>query len=280
MNNPARLWASLHLRALLVRQRGLWLGICVLAAIGGWLVVYHNPQPVDVTWQQMQERGSWRVGMDPSFPPFETLNAQGAPVGYDVDLAREIADQWGLEVEIVAIGFDSLLDALQVQRVDAVISALPFDARRTQDVFYSLPYFEAGIRLVVEAEAEIAAVDDLAGRSVAVEWGSRGDAVARRLQRDGVALERLTFQSSQEAITALVSGASDALLIDGVTLQLAQGKGQPIRPVGSALESDPYVIAVPIDAPELQKAVNESLETLQQNGRLGLLQTRWLGRNP
>lgn len=280
MNKPARLLASLHLRALLVRQRGLWLGICVLAAIGGWLVVYYNPQPVDVTWQQMQERGSWRVGMDPSFPPFETLDAQGAPVGYDVDLAREIADQWGLEVEIVAIGFDSLLDALQVQRVDAVISALPFDARRTQDVFYSLPYFEAGIRLVVEAEAEIVAVDDLAGRSVAVEWGSRGDAVARRLQRDGVALERLTFQSPQEAITALVSGASDALLIDGVTLQLAQGKGQPIRPVGSALESDPYVIAVPIDAPELQKAVNESLETLLQNGRLGLLQTRWFGRNP
>ncbi len=254
--------------------------MAVVIAVGGWLRVRQTQQPLDVTWHQMQERGSWRVGMDPSFPPFETLDAQGAPIGYDVDLARAIASQWGLEVEIISIGFDSLLDALLVYRVDAVISAFPFNARMTKDVHYSSSYFEAGVRLVVDADAAFEDMDDLTGRSIAVEWGSRGDAVARRLQRAGAAFERLTFQSPQEAIDALVSGDSDALLIDGVTLRLAQGEGKPIRPVGPALDSDPYVIAVPIDAPALQEALHEVLEKLQQDGQLDILNARWFGQQP
>ena len=88
----------------------------------------------DITWQAMQARRTWRVGMDPSFPPFESLDATGVPQGYDVELARKLAAGWGMEVEIVAIGFDSLVDALQAAKVDAIVSAYPYDARLTRDV--------------------------------------------------------------------------------------------------------------------------------------------------
>ena len=264
-----------------MRRRRLWIIACALAAalaVGGWLLLRQRGQAVDKTWLQMQERGTWRIGMDPSFPPFETLDAQGAPVGYDVDLAQEIAANWGLEAEIVAIGYDSLLDALLVDRVDAVVSAFPFNARMTKDIHYSPPYFEAGVRLVVGADAAFETIEELVGRTVAVEWGSRGDAVARRLQRDGLAFERLPFQSSQEALDALVSGASDALLIDGVSLRLAQGDGKPIRAVGAALDSNPYVIAVSVRAHQLQSALHEALATLEQEERLDLLEERWFGQ--
>ena len=257
-----------------------WIIACALAAalaIGGWLLLRRSGPPVDETWLRMQERGAWRVGMDPSFPPFETLDAQGVPVGYDVDLARAIAAEWGLEAEIVAIGYDSLLDALLVDRVDAVISAFPFNARMTEDIHYSPPYFEAGVRLVAGAGAAFEDVEDLNGRSVAVEWGSRGDAIARRLQRAGAGFERLPFQSAQEALDGLLSGVSDAALIDGVTLRLAQGEGKPVRAIGPALESDPYVIAVSIKAPLLQSALYEALMTLEQEERLDLLEERWFG---
>ena len=267
-------------RSVMQRPRP-WLVACALVAalaLGGWLLLRQSGPPVDEIWLQMQERGSWRVGMDPSFPPFETLDAQGAPVGYDVDLAREIAAEWGLEAEIVAIGYDSLLDALLVDRVDAVISAFPFNARMTKDIHYSPPYFEAGVRLVVGADAALENVEELDGRTVAVEWGSRGDAIARRLQRAGAGFGRLPFQSSQEALDALVSGASDALLVDGVTLRLAQGEGKPIRAVGPALDGDPYVIAVSIKAPLLHSALYEALVTLEEEERLDLLEDRWFGR--
>ncbi|MXY95088.1 MAG: amino acid ABC transporter substrate-binding protein [Caldilineaceae bacterium SB0664_bin_27] len=261
------------------RRPLLWLAVSIAAlALAGWLILRTGGPAVDGTWLRMQERGSWRVGMDPSFPPFETLDAEGAPVGYDVDLAREIAAEWGLEAEIVAIGYDSLLDALLVDRVDAVISAFPYNARMTKDVHYSPPYFEAGVRLVVGAGAAYEEVGDLEGGTVAVEWGSRGDAIARRLQREGAGFTRLPFESTEKAIEALLSGASNALLIDGVTLRLAQGEGKRIRAVGAVLDEDPYVIAVSIEAPKLQSALLQALAALEEEGRMELLEERWFGQ--
>ena len=82
----------------------------------------------------------------------------------------------------------------------------------------------------------------------------------------------------EKAIEALVSGASDGLLIDGVTLRLAQGEGKLIRGVGAALDEDPYVIAVSIKARELQGALLAALAALEENGQLDLLEDRWFGQ--
>src|SRR5690606_37665238 len=98
-------------------------------------------------------RGTWRVGLDPSFPPFEMLDANGQIIGFDVALAQELAALWGLEVEFVSIGFDSLLDAVRTGQVDSVVSAYPYDPRLTRDVRFSTPYFEAGIRLAIRDDS-------------------------------------------------------------------------------------------------------------------------------
>lgn len=215
----------------------------------------------DATWAAMQKRGTWRVGLDPSFPPFESLDADGKPVGYDLDLAAQIADELGLQLEIVAIGFDSLVDALQTGQIDSVISALPYDPRATQDISYSAPYFEAGIRLAVRAEmAERFTNDDatallnlaLSGRNgsgrngeemgkeirarfatlltdqrVAVEWGSMGDMVGRQLQRLEPSIELFPYETPNEAVAALKEELTiDALLVDNVTLRQLQGTSE------------------------------------------------------
>ncbi len=232
----------------------------------------------DHTWQTMQARGSWRVGMDPSFPPFEFLDEQGSPVGFDVDLARHLAQGWGLRLEIAAMGYDSLLDAVKAGQVDAAISAIPYDPRMTQDFAFSEPYFEAGVRLVVRQGSPIQAVADLAGRRVAVEWGSLGDMVGRHLQREDIAMELVPYATPQEAVDALVNDATiDALLIDNVTLREAQGQGAPIVAVGPALESNPYVIVLPLPASQLQEEVARALQAMVADGTLAELEARWFG---
>ncbi len=207
--------------------------------------------------------------MDPSFPPFETLNERGEMIGYDVDLARALAAEMGVTLELIATGFDGLTDALVVGRLDSVISALPYDPRLTQDLRYTTSYFEAGTRLVVRTDSPIASVEDLAGRTVAVEWGSAGDAEARQLQRQGIGLERLPLPSPDEALAALLAGDSDALIVDGVTLRLAQGGGAALRAVGQPLEGDPYVIGVADPSPQLHAAVESALTTLPRSGGAG-----------
>lgn len=263
----------------------------------------------DPTWAAMQNSGMWRVGMDPSFPPFESLDASGKPVGYDVDLATHIAQEWGLQLEIVPIGFDSLLDALRTGQIDSVISALPFDPRATKDVTYSEPYFEAGIRLAVrgddaakfidqdafkelnrarstadaeEASAEIRTLVAtlLHGLRVGVEWGSMGDMIGRQLQRIEPTIELVPYETPNETVVALqMDRTIDGVLIDNITLRQAQGSQSTEHPViievGPAIEGNPYVIALPYRATELQKEINTLLQMFQTTGRLSDLEKRW-----
>ena len=106
----------------------------------------------DKTLERVQATGELRVGLDASFPPFESLDAAGSVIGFDPDLADAIAEALGAEPVFVNVGFDGLYDALWAGRVDVVISGLPYDPRRTQDVNYSQPYFNAGQVLVVRAD--------------------------------------------------------------------------------------------------------------------------------
>jgi polar amino acid transport system substrate-binding protein len=263
-------------------RRHPWYTLTLLLLLGALLTVLLLPQSVvrllrrDTTWQTIQANGVWRVGMDPSFPPFEWLDDAGKPVGYDVELAQRIAADWGVAVEIVPIGFDSLGDAVQTGRIDSVISAFPYDERLTRNIAYSEPYFDAGIVLATRSGSAIASVADLAGKRVAVEWGSMGDMVGRRLQRDESTINRVQFDTPEAAVAALVDEESvDALLIDHVTLRIEQVRGAPIVAVGPVLESNPYVIAMPVNAHELQAAVAATLTRLRDNGTLTTLEADW-----
>ena len=235
----------------------------------------------DATWAEMQARKTWRVGLDPSFPPFEHLDEAGVAVGYDVDLARAIAAEWGLEAEIVAIGYDSLTDALQAGRIDSVVSAFPYDPRATRDVWFSAPYFEAGLRLVVRVDSPITSTISLNNSHVAVEWGSMGDMIGRRLQREGSTLTLQPFSTPDEAVAGLVNDAAiDALFIDQVSLRQAQGQGAEIIAVGPPLEGNPYVIAAPLRAFDLQARVTATLEQFTSDGTLHQLESQWFGKLP
>lgn len=232
----------------------------------------------DQTWQAMQQRGTWRVGLDPSFPPFEQLDDEGRPVGFDVDLAHALAQRWGLEAEIVAIGFDSLPDALKAARIDSIVSAYPYDERLTRDVAFSEPYFDAGLRLVVRQGSAVAKEEDLAGQRVAVEWGSLGDMVGRRLQREGIDLELVPFETPAETVQALAHDDTiAAALVDQVTLRQLQGQGLPVVAVGPPLESSPYVVVAPLRARELQERLAAALAALRQEGVLAALEEKWFG---
>lgn len=230
----------------------------------------------DVVWARIQETGVWRVGMDPSFPPFEFLDADGRPVGLDVDLAEAIAATWGVRVQIVGVGFDELMDAVHVHRVDSALSALPIVPHRTRDVSFSDPYIEAGLMLVVPETSDLQGTEDLRGRRLAVEWGSSGDAEARALGRqwDGE-LELVLRDSTPAALAALLAGEADAALADAISLALYSRRDQ-LRTVGPPIVSDPYVVVVPADAPRLLQAVNRALEQLRNDGTLAEIHRRWL----
>lgn len=263
-----------------VREKRLSLGLVIVlavltTAVGVWLALTPGEPGKDETWERIQSEGLTRIAMDASYPPFEYIDEGGNLVGYDVDLARELAQRFGVDVEFVIISFDGLYDALRVERVDLILSALPFDLRLTEDVVYSHSYFNAGQMLVVrEAEDGIAGVDDLGGKRVGVEWGSMGDVEARQLLRR-MEFELFPYAAPQEALTALKEGEVDAAITDAVsTYQFSRDEGG-VKIVGPPVTDDPYVIATRLSSFVLQERLNEAILDLSASGFLDGLRMRW-----
>jgi ABC-type amino acid transport substrate-binding protein len=261
-------WSTKRLR--------LWIPVVLLILVAGALVVL-GLLGREGTLKAIQERGVWRVGMDPSFPPFENYDAgTGQAAGLDVDLANAISDRWGIRTEIVSLGFDELLDAVAAHRVDAAISAMPIQPERTEDVRFSDPYVQAGVVLAVAKGSAFVDPADLDGRRVAVEWGSQGESAARRLREDAqMAFELLPRETVTAALDALIAGEADAAIVDAISLA-THAQAAQLAAVGAPLVSDPYVVVVPADAPDLLKAVNEALHALETGGTLDVIRARWL----
>ena len=252
--------------------------VVLVAAPRLWRVIV---PPRDPFWERIQATGRWRVAMDASFPPFEDLDEAGQPVGFDVDLAQAIAARWGVQLQIEGIGFDGLVDAVWASRVDAAISALPYQPQLTQDLAFSQPYFEAGLVLVASAsDLTVQTVEDLAGRRLAVEWGSEGDVQARSLRRRYPDLQILPKETAQDALQAVADGSVDAGLVDRISvLQAASATDTPIRIAPQPVVSDPYVVVLPRKAPILQQQVAEALRAFEADGTLGALTEKWLGED-
>lgn len=231
-------------------------------------------------WDRIQESGVLRVGLDPTFPPFEETKGAGVQ-GLDVDLAQELANELGIKAEFVYFGYDGLYDALATNQVDVLISALVIMPERGRDFAYSEPYFNAGeILIVPQSETRIHEMVDLQNRRLAVELGSLGHVEAIEWAKRLENLEILPFGSAAEALDAVAAGQADAGLVDSISGRLyikEQGPDQPsLNRVETPVTVEPYAAVIRIEDQKLLVNLNEALQSLKTEGRLDLIIARWL----
>jgi ABC-type amino acid transport substrate-binding protein len=260
--------------------KGRWWVVCLaLAAVaaGAWLLL-RALGPVDETWERIRETGVLRVCTDPSWLPFESVDpGSGQVKGLDADLARLLAPRLapGVRAEFVIMGFDSLYDALTAGRCDAVLSALPYEAERTQDVAYSIAYFNAGPVIVVSEDTSgVEKVEDLEGHTVGVEWGfvPEGDAKERLLLQQ-LGLRR--YDTAADALRALQVGEVDAAVVDCISALTYLHECEGLRIAGEPIADVDYCIPVRPDSVLLLEEVNRVLLEMRQDGTLDGLQDKW-----
>ena len=252
--------------------------LALAAAVGIFLLRGALPEKVDPAWERMEQTGLFRVCTDPSWPPFEFVNPEtGRIEGFDADLARLLAQRMSPDVraEIVPVGFDSLYDALLADRCDALISALPYEPMRTEDVVFSVAYFNAGLVIVVAQETRgIEHLQDLKGRVVGVEWGfvPEGDRRQQSFLRD---LDARRYDTAEDVLRALEVGEVEAAIVDRLTALTQVGQCQDLTIVGEPLTDINYVIPVRPENYRLLSAINEGLLKMRKDGTLETLQERW-----
>ncbi|WP_148252125.1 amino acid ABC transporter substrate-binding protein [Aidingimonas lacisalsi] len=218
-----------------------------------------------------------KVGMSGGYFPF-TFVEQDTLKGFEVDVMEAVADELDRDVEFVTANFSGLFGMLESGRVDTIANQITITEERSDKYVFTEPYVYDGAQVVVkEGSDAIQGVEDLRGKSVAVNLGSNYEELLRELPyADEIDIR--TYESNIEQDTAL--GRVDAFVMDRVSasqvikekplpLQLA---GQPFSEIRNALpfrdtEADR----------ELRDQVDGALSSLREDGTLAAISERWFG---
>lgn len=210
--------------------------------------------------------GSFReelvMGTEPGFKPFEHLDGDEV-VGFDVDLAREIAKDMGRELRVEQMAFDGLLVALQTGRVDIVAAGMTVTPEREKNAAFSTSYYTSAQRIVVRKGERIRTAQDLKGRRIGVQLGTTGDDLAHKIEGARVS----QFPAVSSLMQELDSGRIDAAIIDNEPARRYSAQYDNLVVVERSLTSEDYAIAMRKDDIELQKQVNQSIKNMKADGR-------------
>ncbi len=252
----------------------------VLAVVA--VLVWSSPallhaQPVaeTVAYPPLSAR-SLVVGGDANFPPYEFLDADGEPSGFDVELFEAVAEVLDLQVEVRLGPWDEVREMLEAGQIDAVVG-MHYSVERDELLDFSTPYAMAHYAVFVREDREdIRGVADLGGRRVVVQAGALVQDMGDQL---GITHTMVTVPGPEQALRGLAAGDYDAaLLFQHQGLYLAERLGlEGIVVVGRPMAPKEYCFAVLDGDEQLVRALNEGLAVVKATGRYQELQTRWLG---
>ena len=223
-----------------------------------------------------------RVGAEMTFPPFEFQDEKSKDyVGFDMDLARALAKEMGMELEIQSMGFDALIPALDSGTIDMIASGVSITPERQQKVAFSAPYYKSGLSILVKNEnTTIKNFKDLEGKKIAVQIGTTSAEEARKIP--GAVVRE--FNGVPETFMELKAGGVDAVVNDLPVNQYYLGqfekKGDAFAKLATTelKNAEDYGIAVAKKNTELAGKVNKALETLKANGEYDKLYQKWFGK--
>jgi polar amino acid transport system substrate-binding protein len=250
-----------------------WVGLLLLM-----LLVVAGCKQQGHTWDRIEREGILRVGMDPSFPPFEEF-AFDSVQGIDADLARALSAELNLEPQFVFLGYDGLYDGLKTGRYDVLISGIVPEQRRTADFAYSEPYFNAGQVLVVREGLDFGRIDQLpASATLAVELGADGHVIATQQQKKQPDLTILPLETANDALRAVQTGDADAAVVDSTSARIFLSHNAGLTITDAAVSVEPFALVVRIADRELLRQLDDALAQIEASGTLNQIIDTWISR--
>lgn len=208
-----------------------------------------------------------RVGLDPTYPPFEMQDGSGALTGVSVDLAREMAAYLGRDLELVPVDWQGLIPSLKSGKIDVILSSMTRTEERARAVLFSDPYAENGLCLLVAADSPVTSAADLdaAGRKVVVRTGTTGHVYARQNLEEA---EVIPQELVEACLAEVVNGNVDAFIYDQFSvLEFAEKHGERVRALARPIQAEYYAMAMRPDDRLLADQVNAFLADFR--GRAG-----------
>lgn len=206
------------------------------------------------------------VGTSADWPPFEWVDANNNFVGFDMDLMKVIAKIQGYELEILDIGFDSLIPALQSGKVNLLAAGMSLTEERLQVADASNTYWTGNQGVMVREDSELNIATALTGGYIigAQRGTTQADWLEENLVQKGLNIKSLElYETNDLGIMDLVNKRIDVFVADTPAAE-AFVKSNPIKIVGTINTEEQYVFYVQKGDPEgILPIINEGLSKIQ-----------------
>ena len=223
--------------------------------------------------EKIKSNGKLVVGTSADYPPYEfhaTVDGSDKIVGFDMDIAKAVADDLGVELEIKDMDFDGLLVALQANKVDMVFAGMTPTDERKENADFSDIYYEATHRFILRNgdEGSVKSFDDLKGKKIGVQKGSIQEGIAKD-NFDEANIKSLAKVT--DLILDLKNNKVDAILVEEGVAKLYCSKNEGISAAENFVVKDDNggaAIAFGKNQAELQTEVNKALKKLKDEDKI------------
>lgn len=258
------------------RMIAVMLAVFMLASV---LTMAVSAKGSDDLLETIQERGTIIVGLEGDWAPWSYVDENDELTGYDVEVAKAIADKLGVEIQIVPGEWDGLFAGMDAGRYDMVINGVEVTEERADKYDFSTPYAYIRTALIVKGDNDsIKTFEDLKGKKTANSIASTYMNLAESYGATCYGVSTL-----DETLTMVLQGRVDATLnaIVSFTDYMAQHPDSNLKVVATTEEASN--VAIPMrkgdETASLRETVNKAIDELREDGTLSELSTRFFGED-
>ncbi|HHX37528.1 MAG TPA: transporter substrate-binding domain-containing protein [Clostridiaceae bacterium] len=208
------------------------------------------------------------------YRPFNYINDTGEVIGFDVDVAEEVATRLGMELDYVTAEWSGLVEGLRNEQFDAIIGSMAITEERQKTVSFTRPYYYSGAQLVVRKDSGITSPSEMEGLQIGVATGSNFAMDAENLQAN------VQYYDDDNATAMdLIAGRVDGVITDKIVALEIVSKiegGDQLQLCGDLLRTEQMGIAININNEELLEEVDKIIEEMHRDGTLSEISQKWL----
>lgn len=221
--------------------------------------------------QTIKDKGKLVMGTSADYPPYEfhkTVDGKDTIVGFDIEIAKQLAADLGVELEIVDMKFEGLLPALMGGKVDVIVAGMNPTEERKKSVDFSMIYYEANQTMLVSADAKdsLNTIESFKGKTIGVQKGTLQETIAADNFKESTVK---AIGKIPDLIMELKTGKIDGIILADVVAKSYAENNADIAVNGLDLGSEGGCsIALPKGNAELTKAVDASLKAMIDGGKI------------
>ena len=252
---------------------GVCLGALFVVGTAGAVLAQSEQSALD----RVKQRGTLIAGVKTDYPPFGYTTQAGAVAGFDIDMAKYIAQKLGVGIELRPVTSANRIPMLMNGTVDLIAASTTITREREEVVDFSVPYVSIGGKFLVKKDSGITGYKDLADKTVVF---TQGTPWGEKVKAEQPKAKTLVLQDKPQAVLSVIQGRAAAYVDDAAPLYLFAKQDSSLTVVGDASIPAPMGIAVRPNDSKWRDAINFALIDMWADGTYHKLYREHFGADP